>query len=208
MALLACLVCVVVSAETVSFDDVMPGDLPPTWTGTATGKGTPKWTITKNESAPSKPNVLKQSGEAEFPVCVKNDTNLKDGFVEVKFRPMAGKEDQAGGVVWRYRDTNNYYLCRANALEDNVVLYKVEQGKRKPLDIIGRKGGYGVKEAVAPKQWHTLRVEFSGTHCTTHFDGKKLFEVEDSTFPEAGKVGVWTKADSVTLFDDFVYEGN
>jgi 3-keto-disaccharide hydrolase len=192
-------------AETVNFDDMKPGAAPAGWTATQTGSGTAKWAIEKDESAPSKPNVLKQSGQATFPVCIKNDTNLKDGFVEVKFKPVSGKEDQAGGVIWRTRDANNYYIFRANAAENNAVLYKTVNGKRTPLDIVGRKGGYGVKETVASGQWHTLRVEFAGNRFKAYFDGKHLFDVEDATFTGAGKVGVWTKADSVTLFDDFRY---
>jgi hypothetical protein len=192
-------------AETVNFDDMKPGATPAGWTTTQTGSGSAKWSVEKDDSAPSKPNVLKQSGQATFPVCFKNDTNLKDGFVEVKFKPVAGKEDQAGGVIWRVRDSNNYYIARANALENNVVLYKTVNGKRSPLDIVGRKGGYGVKETVASGQWHTLRVEFAGNKFSLLFNGKKLFDVEDTTFTEAGKVGVWTKADSVTLFDDFIF---
>jgi hypothetical protein len=192
-------------AETVNFDDMKPGAAPAGWTATQTGSGTAKWAIEKDESAPSKPNVLKQSGQATFPVCIKNDTNLKDGFVEVKFKPVSGKEDQAGGVIWRTRDANNYYIFRANAAENNAVLYKTVNGKRSSLDIVGRKGGYGVKETVASGQWHTLRVEFAGNRFKAYFDGKHLFDVEDATFTGAGKVGVWTKADSVTLFDDFRY---
>ncbi len=192
-------------AETINFDDMKSGAAPAGWTATQTGSGTAKWAIEKDESAPSKPNVLKQSRQATFPVCIKDDTSLKDGFVEVKFKPVSGKEDRAGGVIWRAKDSNNYYIARANALEGNVVLYKTVSGKRSPLDIVGRKGGYGVKEPVASGQWHTLRVEFAGKHFKLSFDGKHLFDVEDTTFTEAGKVGVWTKADSVTLFDDFTY---
>ena len=194
-------------AETGNFDDMRPGAAPAGWTATQTGSGTAKWAIEKDESAPSKPNVLKQSGQATFPVCIKDGTSLKDGFVEVKFKPVSGKEDQAGGVIWRAKDSNNYYIARANALEGNVVLYKTVNGKRSPLDIVGRKGGYGVKEPVASGQWHTLRVEFAGNHFKLSLDGKHLFDVEDTTFTEAGKVGVWTKADSVTLFDDFAFAG-
>ena len=194
-------------AETVNFDDMKTSAPPPGWIATQTGTGTAKWAIEKDDAAPSKPNVLKQSGQATFPVCIKNDTNLKDGFVEVKFKPVAGKEDQAGGVIWRAKDSNNYYIARANALEGNVVLYKTVNGKRSSLDILGRKGGYGVKETVTSGQWHTLRVEFAGNHFKLIFDGKHLFAVEDTTFTEAGKVGVWTKADSVTLFDDFAFAG-
>jgi hypothetical protein len=192
-------------ADTINFDAAKPGGPPAGWTGTKTGKGEPKWAVVADDSAPSKPNVLKQSGEATYPVALKNDTSLKDGFVEVKFKPVSGKEDQAGGVIWRAKDADNYYICRANALEDNVVLYKTESGKRKSLDIVGRKGGYGVEAKVASGQWHTLRVEFAGNRFKVIYDGKHLFDVEDSTFTEAGKVGVWTKADSVTLFDDFSY---
>lgn len=194
-----------VGAQKVSFDDMKTGAPPPGWTATQTGSGTAKWTIEKDQSAPSKPNVLKQSGQATFPVCFKNDTNIKDGFVEVKFKPVSGKEDQAGGVIWRVQDANNFFVFRANANENNAVLYKTVNGKRTPVDIVGRKGGYGVKETVASGQWHTLRVEFAGNHFKAYYDGNHLFDVEDNTFTDAGKVGVWTKADSVTLFDDFTY---
>jgi hypothetical protein len=192
-------------AETVNFDDLKTGAPPPGWTATKTGKGDAKWEVVADDSAPSKPNVLKQSGEATYPVCFKNNTSIKDGFVEVKFKPVSGKEDQAGGVIWRCKDAENYYIARANATEDNVVLYKTVKGKRSSIDIGGRKGGYGVKEKVACGEWHTLRVEFFGNKFTLFFDGKKLFDAEDTTFTDGGKVGVWTKADSVTRFDDFTY---
>ena len=190
-------------AETESFDQAQPGKLPHYWTGALTGTGAAKWSVVPDDSAPSKPNVLKQSGEGTYPICIKCDASLKDGFVEVKFKPLFGKEDQAGGVIWRVQDKDNYYVCRANALEDNVVLYKTVAGKRSSLEIVGRKGGYGVTEKVAPAQWHTLRVEFQGPHFKVSLDGKHLFDVEDGTFADAGKIGVWTKADSVTIFDDF-----
>jgi len=192
-------------ADNVTFDDLKTGAPPPGWTASKTGTGEAKWSIEKDDTAPSKPNVLKQSGDATYPVCIKEGTSIKDGFVEVKFKPISGKEDQAGGVVWRAKDSDNYYIARANALEDNVVLYKTVKGKRSSLEIVGRKGGYGVKEKVASGQWHTLRVEFTANKFSLLFNGKKLFDVEDNTFSDAGKVGVWTKADSVTLFDDFSY---
>jgi hypothetical protein len=194
-----------VLAETVGFDDTERGDLPPHWTGTQTGTGAAKWTVEREDSAPSKPYVLRQSGEAQYPICIKADTRLQDGYVEVKFKPLSGKKDQAGGVIWRVKDKENYYVCRANALEDNVVLYKTVAGERSALEIVGRKGGYGMEEKVASAQWHTLRVEFHDNHFKVTFDGKHLFDVEDRTFTEAGNVGVWTKADSVMLFDEFSY---
>src|SRR6266446_3598050 len=185
------------AAETVNFDDMKVGTVPPSWTATQTGSGTAKWFVEKDDSAPSKPNELKQSGQATFPVCFKNDTNIKDGFVEVKFKPIAGKEDQAGGVIWRVQDANNYYIARANALENNVTIYYTINGKRVAFKSINTKVTSGV--------WHTLRVEFKGNKFTVTFDGSKVIEATDQSFPNAGKVGVWTKADSVTLFDNFSY---
>jgi hypothetical protein len=190
-------------AGVVDFDAEQAGKSPAGWTVTLTGKGEPKWTVEKDDTATSNPNVLKQSGEATYPICIKNNAAIKDGFVEVKFKSVSGKEDQAAGVVWRVKDADNYYVCRANALENNVVLYKTEKGKRSTLDIVGRIGGYGLDTPVAKGQWHVLRVEFAGKKFAVFFDGKKLFEVEDPTFTDAGKVGMWTKADSVMLFDDF-----
>ena len=184
-------------AETINFDDLKPGAPPPGWTATQTGSGLAKWSVEKDGSAPSKPNVLKQSGQATFPVCFKDDTNLKDGFVEVKFKPVAGKEDQAGGVIWRVRDANNYYIARANALEDNVTIYHTINGHRVAFKSINTK--------VTSGAWHTLRVDFEGNKFTVTFDGTKVIEATDESFVNAGKVGVWTKADSVTLFDDFIY---
>src|SRR5207247_1515616 len=164
---------------------------------TKTGTGDAKWTIEADSTAPSKPNVLKQSGQATYPVCIKDDTSLKDGFVEVKFKPISGKEDQAGGVIWRAKDANNYYVARANALEDNVTIYHTINGRRTEKKRTSMK--------VASNAWHDLRVDFQGNHFTVTLDGKKAIDWDDETFKDAGKVGVWTKADSVTLFDDFSY---
>jgi len=184
-------------AGTVNFDDLKTGAPPHGWTATKTGKGDPKWEIVADDSAPSKPNVLKQSGEATYPVCIKDDTSLKDGFVEVKFKPISGKEDQAGGVIWRCKDADNYYISRANALEDNVTIYHTVNGKRSEKKRINTK--------VASNKWHTLRVDFKDNYFVVTFDGKRAFVWKDDTFKEAGKVGLWTKADSTTIFDDFSY---
>jgi hypothetical protein len=184
-------------ADTVNFDDLKTGAPPPGWTATQTGTGNAKWEIVADGSAPSKPNVLKQSGEATYPVCIKDDTSLKDGFVEVKFKPIAGKEDQAGGVIWRCKDANNYYIARANALEDNVTIYHTVNGRRSEKKRINTK--------LASNQWHSLRVDFKDNYFVVTFDGKRAFVWKDDTFKDAGKVGLWTKADSTTLFDDFTY---
>ena len=184
-------------AGTVNFDDFKTGGPPPGWTTTHTGSGQAKWEIVADDSAPSKPNVLKQSGEATYPVCFKDDTSLKDGFVEVKFKPISGKEDQAGGVVWRCKDKDNYYIARANALENNVTIYHTVNGKRSEKKRINTK--------VTSNRWHTLRVDFKANYFVVTFDGKRAFVWKDDTFKYAGKVGLWTKADSTTLFDDFSY---
>ena len=191
--------------ETVNFDDSPIGSAPKGWTITMTGRGEPQWTVEKDDTASSNANVLKQSGRATYPLVLKDGTNIKNGFVTAKFKAISGSEDRAAGLVWRARDANNYYVVRANALEDNVVLYKTVNGVRSPLDIVGRRGGYGVNVPVPAARWHTLRIEFAGTRFRAIYNGKALFEVDDATFQEAGNIGLWTKADSVTVFDDLRY---
>lgn len=200
------------AAETFNFDSASSGALPAGWTSAMTHDGgAPKWEVVKDDSAPSKPNVLAQTSTdrtgGRFPLAILNKEELKNGEIRVKFKPVSGKGDQAAGIVWRYRDENNYYLVRANALENNVVLYKVEGGKRTSLAPKGTPANtYGVKHPVPTQVWSTLAVSFQGNLSTVFLNGQKLFEVEDRTFPDAGKVGLWTKADSVTHFDDFHVE--
>jgi hypothetical protein len=193
------------SNHAISFESNQTGVAPDGWTATLTGSGDPKWTVESDATAPSKSKVLKQSGRATYPLLLKNDTSIKDGFVEIKFKAVAGSQDRAAGIVWRAKDANNYYVTRANALEDNVVLYKTVNGVRSPLDIVGRKGGYGTNVKVPANIWHSLRIDFNASRFRVSFNGKQLFEVEDSTFADAGKIGLWTKADSVTLFDQITY---
>ncbi len=184
-------------AELVNFDSYPVDAPPPGWVVTTTGPGQAKWIVQADETAPSKPNVLKQSGVAAFPLCIRENTSIKDGFVEVKFKALAGKEDQAGGVIWRCIDKENYYIARANALENNLTIYHTIKGKRiafKNVDV-----------PVSANAWHTLRVDFAGKKFTVALDGRKLIETTDDSFSAAGKVGLWTKADSVTVFDDFSY---
>jgi len=188
---------ILAAVTAVNFDDLKAGVAPSGWTATRTGSGDAKWTIERDDTAPSKPNVLKQSGVATFPICLKDDTSLKDGFVEVKFKPISGREDQAGGLIWRAQDANNYYVARANALENNVTIYHTINGRRTEKQR--------TRMTVTLNQWHTLRVDFISSHFTVLLDGKSAIDWEDTTFTQAGKVGLWTKADSVTAFDDFVY---
>jgi hypothetical protein len=184
-------------AETVNFDQDKTGALPAAWKSGVTGRGSPKWAVEKDDTAPTPPNVLKQSGSGTFPWCVKSDAVVENGFVEVKFKPISGREDAAGGVVWRWKDGDNYYVARANALEDNVSLYYTQGGRRSTIKY--------VNAPVAKNQWHTLKVEFAGKSIRVALDGKIYIEQEDDHISGAGAVGVWTKADSVTAFDDFTY---
>jgi hypothetical protein len=152
----------------------------------------------QDPTAPSKPNVLQQSGSGTFPFCVLPKASVENGFVEVRFKAISGNEDQAGGVVWRWKDGNNYYVARANALENNVSLYYTENGRRNTIKY--------VDAPVARNAWHTLRVEFSVTKISVSLNGKTYITVEDAHIVGAGAVGLWTKADSVTAFDDFRFE--
>ena len=184
-------------AQTVSFDKDRTGVPPADWTCGVTGRGTPRWTVEPDPGAPSSPNVLMQSGSGDFPWCVRTGTAILDGFVEVKFKPIRGHEDQAGGVVWRWKNGNHYYVARANALENNVSLYYTEGGTRKTLKY--------VDAPVAPNTWHVLRVEFERTRIKVLLDGKAAIQFDDAHISGTGAVGVWTKADSVTAFDDFSF---
>ena len=186
-----------IGATTLSFDQDRPGVLPDDWIAGVTGRGTPHWTIEADPSAPSAPHVLKQSGKGDFPWCVKKGVLIADGFVEVKFKPLSGRDDQAGGLVWRWKDGDNYYVARANALENNVSLYYTQNGRRITIKY--------VDAPVPANQWHTLRIEFQGKKIRVILNGKTYIEQEDAHISGAGAVGVWTKADSVTVFDDFAY---
>ena len=185
------------SAETENFDNAKPGTLPAGWVAGVTGSGSPRWSVEADRSAPSAPHVLKQGGAGTFPWCVRKDASIADGFVEVRFKPLSGRQDQAGGVVWRWKDGNHYYVARANALENNVSLYYTENGRRNTIKY--------VDAPVPGNAWHSLRVEFSGKKIRVILDGKPYIEADDVHIGGAGAVGVWTKADSVTLFDDFSY---
>ena len=133
-----------------------------------------------------------------FNLCVAEDTRYKDVDITVAFKPLAGKADQGGGLVWRYRDANNYYIARMNPLEDNYRVYKVVAGKRLQL---GTKEGLKVPTGPAG-EWHTLRVKMEGDHIECYLDGQKQLDAKDPTFPDAGKVGLWSKADAQSYFDD------
>jgi hypothetical protein len=196
-----------VSAQTIDFNKDKTGEPPKGFSTALTGQGKAGvWVVTKDEASPNQGNVLAQTDadatSYRFPLCVHDGVTAKDADISVKFKPVSGKKDQAAGIVWRYRDKDNYYIVRANALENNVVLYKVQNGKREDLPLKGEGRTYGKKTTVPRSEWSELRVTSKGNLFTVWLNRQKLYEVEDGTFTEAGKVGLWTKADSVTYFDE------
>jgi hypothetical protein len=189
--------CSLTQAATESFDTLAVGAAPAGWQCGVSGRGDPKWLVEPDGTAPSKPNVLKQSGQGSFPWCTKNGTSIKNGFVEVKFKSIAGREDQAGGIVWRFTGPRSFYVARANALENNVSLYYMWLGLRRTIQY--------VDAPVPGSRWNTLRVEFEDERIKVLLNGRTYIDVRDGHISGAGQVGVWTKADSVTAFDDFSY---
>lgn len=192
------------ATKKVDFSDDAVGQAPKGFEfGHTARTGAPgKWVIQTEGANKFLAQTDADSTRARFPVAVLSDVNAADVDLSVRFKPVSGRVDQAAGLVWRYRDQDNYYIVRANALEDNVVLYKVENGKRIDLPVKGEGRTYGKKVEVPGGQWSTLRVAASGRLFEVYLNGTKLYEVEDVTFTHPGKVGIWTKADSVTHFDD------
>jgi hypothetical protein len=187
--------------KVVTFGKDDLGKVPTGWKAAQTGTGEGNvWKVVEDGTAPSKSGfALAQTAESPGPMfnlCVAEATSFKDVEVTVAFKANAGKKDQGGGVVWRYVDANNYYVARYNPLENNYRVYKVVEGKRVQL---------GTKEELeAPAgEWHTLGVAMKGDAITCSLNGKKHLEAKDDTFPKAGKVGLWTKADAKTSFDNF-----
>ncbi|MDL2718324.1 MAG: hypothetical protein PT977_11250 [Acidobacteriota bacterium] len=187
-----------------NFDGDKAGSPPAGFLFARTGSGAQgKWVVKAESGAPSGANVLAQLDQDDtdnrFPVAVVDGLKLKDVRVTVRCKPVSGKVDSACGLVFRYVDENNYYLTRANALEDNVRLYKVEKGSRRQLE--------SWSGSVTPGVWHTLAAEAKGEDLGVFWNGKKIIGTRDATFGQPGTVGVWTKADSVTYFDDLRCSG-
>jgi hypothetical protein len=156
------------------------------------------WTVVESQGK----HVLAQTAKNDDPVfnlILAEDTNVKDLELNVQLRPIAGEFDRGGGLVWRARDARNYYVARYNPLEHNFRVYKVEDGKRTMF-----------QSAETPSSradgWHSLHVTMIGDHMTCDLDGKRLLDVHDATFPNSGKIGLWSKADAQTEFDDLMME--
>ena len=186
------------SAKRFDFDSDKPSETPQGFSFGRTGKGPPgKWVVQAVDDAPSGKNVLAQTDadrtDYRFPIAY-TGPELKDLRLSVKCKPVSGKVDQGCGLVFRLKDADNYYVTRANALENNVRLYHVVKGERRQF------AGWNGK--VASGKWHDLAVEAQGDHFQVFYDGQKVMDAHDKTFTDAGKFGVWTKADSVIQFDD------
>jgi hypothetical protein len=182
-----------------NFDSDNAGTMPSKFHGARTGQGTEgKWMVIVDANAPSKPNVAAQIStdktDYRFPLLISDEGSFKDLELSVKFKAVAGEVDRAGGLVFRLKDENNYYIVRANALEDNYRLYHVVKGSRRQFA--------GANFKVTSGEWHELRVECVGNKIICYYDGVKKIVATDETFKDAGKIGLWTKADAVTYFDD------
>ncbi|MBI3671013.1 MAG: hypothetical protein HY237_14690 [Acidobacteria bacterium] len=192
------------SAERIwNFDRDTQGKAPAGFTSALTGQGHPgQWVVTKDSSAPSPPNVLAQTStdktDYRFPLAIAEGTNYRDFVLRVKFKTISGTVDQGAGLVFRLKDKENYYVVRANALEDNFRLYRVVNGRRIQFA--------GANFRVTPQVWHEIRVEARGNEFKCYYDGQLGITAKDSTFVEARKIGVWTKADSVIYFDDLAVQ--
>ena len=181
----------------VDITGMQPGTAPPGFEFTLTGGGPiSAWKVVADPTAAAQKAIAQTSQDRtdyRFPLAVYQPITAKDVDVTVRFKPVEGKIDQAGGIAVRLASPDNYYVVRANALEDNVRLYRVVNGRRQQIQ--------GADVKVAPSQWHTLGLRAEGNRFTVSFEGKPLYTAEDDTFVNAGKMALWTKADSVTHFD-------
>jgi hypothetical protein len=188
------------STRVINFDAYPVGKTPPGWTVTAPGRGvTPKWEIVKDPSAPTPPYVFAEisgTGNTQTPIALLDNFVLQDGEVSVRLKPVGGHGDQGGGIIWRYRDTNNYYMARADALTKTVTVYKVQNGSRIALST-------GFKHELSSNGWYILKAWARGNKFQIYLDHRRIAEGRDNTFTGPGKVGLWSGGDSVTYFDDF-----
>jgi hypothetical protein len=185
------------TAEQVDIATTPGGQEPGDFTFWRTGNGAPAaWRVVSDPTAAERVAIAQTSTDTtnyRFPLAVYKPVSAKDVDVHVRFKPVGGKVDQAGGIAVRLTTYDDYYVARANALEDNVRLYRVVEGRREQIQ--------GVNIKVASNQWHMLGVRAKGDRLTVSFDGHELFSAQDQTFGGEGKVALWTKADSVTYFD-------
>ncbi len=185
--------------RTWNFDGDLLDRLPPKFViGTFfDGRPAGDWKVIESPKAISSPNVLAQlrnkGGEHNYNLVLIEETNSSDLDLSVSFLPISGKADMGGGLVWRAQDDRNYYLTRANPLEQNIRVYHVVKGIRHMLK--------NFDQIIDVKKWHTLHVITRGCQIQVLYDEQKVFDLCDQTFKE-GRIGLWTKSDAVTYFDD------
>jgi hypothetical protein len=189
------------AVRVVNFDNAHPGKTPPGWTIPATSRShMARWEVRSDRSAPTPPYVLAQVAtdlpSDHYPLAIWNGLALHDGEVSVRIKPVAGHDMQCGGIVWRYRDENNYYLVRANALDNRVQVVKVQNGHASALVA-------GVRRDIPVNAWSILKVWVRGNRFQVYMDHRRILQGQDNTFTGSGRVGLWTMGDSVTYFDDF-----
>ncbi|HKF42318.1 MAG TPA: family 16 glycoside hydrolase [Thermoanaerobaculia bacterium] len=187
-----------------TFDGDAVGSPPAGFEFARTGQGAEgKWVVRDDREKPGNRVLIQESADQtdyRFPLAVVKEGSWKDVTLSVRARPVSGEVDQGFGMVWRYKDANNYYITRCNADEDNCTIYHTVSGRRRPFQNKTIK--------VTKNTWHTLKLEAAGNHFVVWFDGTKVLDASDETFKDAGRVGLWTKADSVIQFDDFTIEGH
>lgn len=190
------------TGKVINFDTCPLGQIPPGWTVAMTSPGpAPHWQILKDETAPTQPYVLAQTSHeahdgSRCPLAIFDGMSVRNADVSVRMKPVSGREERAGGVVWRYRDANNYYVVRANSLLNTVALFKVENGHVRQLSAL-------VPHDIPVNTWSILKVSVRGDKFQVYVNHRRVLEGQDATFRGAGKVGLWTMADAVTYFDDF-----
>ncbi len=195
----------VVTVDTIfTFDNYETGKIPTGWSQYFTGKGKKtEWKIINDNGNKIIAQLSENNPNYHFNEIVFDGIIVKNVDLKVRMKGVNGKMDQGGGFVWRFTDPDNYYVVRANPLEDNVVLYKVENGKRTDLPLIDKGKTYGVDVEPLGNGWNMLRIKVLDDIFTVYLNNKQIFQVRDETFTNAGKIGLWTKADAVSYFDDF-----
>ena len=187
-----------------NFESESSGKLPEHWSQYFTGRGKlTDWKVVEDAGNKVLAQLSQDRPNYHFNDVVFDDLSVKNVELEVKMKAIDGDMDQGGGFIWRFTDKNNYYVVRANPLEDNVVLYKVKNGNRTDLPVLGKGRTYGVDVKHLGKGWNTLKLVVVDDLFTVSLNGQQIFQVRDNTFSKKGKIGLWTKADAVTYFDDF-----
>ena len=195
-----------ISNPVFDFENYISSQLPDGWSQYYTGPGGTDWKVVDDNGNKVLAQLYSDNPNGHFNIIVNDALSVKDMTLSVRIKGVTGEYDKGGGFIWRFTDKNNYYVVRSNPLEDNMVLYKVENGKRTDLPLVDKGRTYGEDVPPLGDTWHTMKLTVKDDLFTVYLDDKELFKVQDTTFPDAGLIGLWTKADAVTYFDDYVIE--